>query len=119
MSLAKQTPSLNGVSETALLTLGARVGEARRADGIIDDPVAVSLADSIECDFAKFGRPHQGIALRALAFDIHTRNYLTRHPSATVVALAKGLQTSFWRLDAAIPDGQFRWLTVDLPPVVD
>lgn len=29
------------------------------------------------------------------------------------------MQTSFWRLDAAIPDGQFRWLTVDLPPIID
>ncbi|ORW12208.1 class I SAM-dependent methyltransferase [Mycobacterium kyorinense] len=119
MSLAKLTPSLNGVSETALLTLHARAGEARRADAVIDDPVAVSLADSIDFDFAKFGRPHQGIALRALAFDIHTRSYLNKHPSATVVALAEGLQTSFWRLEAAIPDGQFRWLTVDLPSVVD
>ncbi|ORV06416.1 class I SAM-dependent methyltransferase [Mycobacterium celatum] len=119
MSLAKLTPSLTGVSETALLTLHARVGEARRPDGVIDDPVAISLADSIDFDFAKFGPLHQGIALRALAFDIHTRSYLQQHPSATVVALAEGLQTSFWRLDAAIPDAQFRWLTVDLPPVVD
>lgn len=119
MSLPKLTPSLSGVSETALLTLHARVGEARRADAVIDDPVAISLADSIDFDFAKFGQPHQGIALRALAFDIHTRSYLEQHPSATVVALAEGLQTSFWRLDAALPDGQFRWLTVDLPPVVD
>ncbi|BBZ12613.1 class I SAM-dependent methyltransferase [Mycobacterium branderi] len=119
MSLAKLTPSLTGVSETALLTLHARAGEARRADAVIDDPLAVSLADAIDCDFAKFGRPHQGMALRALAFDIHTRSYLEKHPSATVVALAEGLQTSFWRLDSAIPDGQFRWLTVDLPPVVD
>lgn len=119
MSLARQTPALSGVSETALMTLHARAGEARRADAVIDDPVAISLTDSLNFDFAKFGRPHQGIALRALTFDIHTRSYLEQHPSATVVALAEGLQTSFWRLDAAIPDGQFRWLTVDLPPVVD
>jgi O-methyltransferase involved in polyketide biosynthesis len=36
-----------------------------------------------------------------------------------VEALAEGLQTSFWRLGAAIPAGQFRWLTVDLPEIVD
>jgi O-methyltransferase involved in polyketide biosynthesis len=110
---------LVGVSETALLTLNARASEARRPDAIIDDPMAITLADSIDFDFAKFGRTHQDFALRALTFDLHTRRYLNEHPSATVVALAEGLQTSFWRLNAAIPNGKFRWLTVDLPPIVD
>ncbi|HEU4362581.1 MAG TPA: class I SAM-dependent methyltransferase [Mycobacterium sp.] len=116
---AKTTVSLTGVSETALLTLNARAREARRADAIIADPMAIRLVDSIDFNFAKFGPTRQDIALRALAFDMHTRRYLRRHPAATVVALAEGLQTSFWRLDAAVPDTEFRWLTVDLPPIVD
>ena len=115
----KEKVTLSGVSETALLTLNARAREARRPDSVIDDPMAVAVVDSIDFDFAKFGPTRQGIALRALAFDIATRSYLDQHPSATVVALAEGLQTSFWRLDAAGPDGQFRWLTVDLPPMID
>lgn len=116
---APQKVTLTGVSETALLTLNARAAEARRPDSVIADPMAVSLVDSINFDFAKFGRTGQDIALRALAFDVQTQLYLRQHPSATVVALAEGLQTSFWRLDAALPDGQFRWLTVDLPPIID
>jgi O-methyltransferase involved in polyketide biosynthesis len=115
----KKRVTLSGVSETALLTLNARAGEARRPDAVIADPMAIALVDSIHFDFAKFGASHQGIALRARAFDIQTQSFLARTPSATVVALAEGLQTSFWRLDAAIPDSQFRWLTVDLPPIVD
>ena len=115
----RKSANLVGVSETALLTLNARACEARRPDAIIDDPMAITLADSIDFDFAKFGRTRQDFALRAITFDIYTRRYLSEHPSATVVALAEGFQTSFWRLDAAISDGQFRWLTVDLPPVVD
>ena len=115
----KQKVALSGVSETALLTLNARACEARRRDSVIDDPMAVTLLDSIDFDFAKFGPAHQGIALRAKVFDNEAESFLAQHPSAPVVALAEGLQTSFWRLDAAIPDGQFRWLTVDLPPIVD
>lgn len=115
----KQEVALSGVSETALLTLNARACEARRRDSVIDDPMAVTLLDSIDFDFAKFGPAHQGIALRAKVFDNEAESYLAQHPSATVVALAEGLQTSFWRLDAAVPDGQFRWLTVDLPPIID
>jgi len=111
---------LTGVSETALLTLQVRANEARRADSIIDDPKAIELVDSIEFDFAKFGfSRRQDMALRALAFDGATRRYLVDHPAATVVALAEGLQTSFYRIEASGVSDQFRWLTVDLPPMIE
>lgn len=111
--------SLTGVSETALFTLLVRATEARRPDSIIDDPMAIKLVDSIDFDFAKFGfTRRQDMALRALTFDQYTRRYLVDHPSATVVALAEGLQTSFYRLSVAGVGDQFRWLTVDLPPII-
>jgi O-methyltransferase involved in polyketide biosynthesis len=111
---------LTGVSETALMTLQVRANEARRADSIIDDPKAIELVDSIEFDFAKFGfSRRQDMALRALAFDGATRRYLVDHPAATVVALAEGLQTSFYRIEASGVSDQFRWLTVDLPPMIE
>lgn len=81
--------------------------------------MAIALVDSIDFDFAKFGRTREDITLRVRAFDTQAQSHLSHHPSATVVALGEGLQTSFWRLDAEIPDGQFRWLTVGLPPIVD
>jgi O-methyltransferase involved in polyketide biosynthesis len=111
---------LTGVSETALMTLQVRASEARRPDSIIDDPMAILLADSIDYDFAKFGfARRQDMAVRAVGYDRQTRRYLLDHPKATVVALAEGLQTSFYRLDASDVGNQFRWLTVDLPPMVD
>ena len=116
----KHTADLTGVSETALMTLLVRATEARRPDAILDDPMAIHLVDSIDYDFAKFGFiRRQDMALRALTFDKHARRYLLDHPKATVVALAEGLQTSFYRLDAAGLGDQFRWLTVDLPPMID
>ncbi|OCB27803.1 methyltransferase [Mycobacterium malmoense] len=110
---------LTGVSETALLTLYGRAYQAGRPDPIIDDPMAVGLVQALDFDFEKFGRRGQEMALRSLAVDRCAIDYLAAHPRATVVALAEGLQTSFWRLDRALPDAQFRWLSVDLPPVVD
>jgi O-methyltransferase involved in polyketide biosynthesis len=111
---------LTGVSETALLTLKVRATEARRPDGIIEDPMAIELVDAIEYDFAKFGYTRrQDMALRALAFDGATRAYLVDHPAATVVALAEGLQTSFYRISAGDVGDRFRWLSVDLPPIVE
>ncbi|WP_197382022.1 class I SAM-dependent methyltransferase [Mycolicibacterium mengxianglii] len=117
---AKHKAELSGVSETALLTLAVRAQEAQRPDGLIDDPVAIRLMNSIDFDFAKFGQSkRQDMALRSTAFDLATRSYLATHPDATVVALAEGLQTSFWRLDAALPGSRFHWLTVDFPPIVE
>ncbi len=110
---------LSGVSETALLTLYGRAHQARHPQAIIDDPMAIQLADAIDFDFEKFGRKGQEMALRSLAFDKAATQYLAAHPSATVVALAEGLQTSYWRLDKAIPDARFSWLTIDLPPVIE
>ena len=41
--------------------------------------------------------------------------FLTGNPAGTVVALGEGLETQFWRVD----NGRPRWLTVDLPEVVE
>ncbi len=117
---AKHTVDLSGVPETALMTLKVRATEARRPDRVLDDPVAVSLVDSIDFDFAKFGyTQRQDMALRARGFDDRTVAYLSTHPEATVVALAEGLQTTFWRLSERVPDHRFRWLSVDLPPMIE
>ncbi len=110
---------LTGVSETALLTLYGRAHQAGRPDPIIDDPMAIKLVESIDFDFEKFGRKGQEMALRSLAVDQCTIRYLAEHPKATVVALAEGFQTSFWRLDSTLPNAQFRWLSVDLEPVIE
>ncbi|HEX2283562.1 MAG TPA: class I SAM-dependent methyltransferase [Mycobacterium sp.] len=110
--------ALEGVSATTLWTLHNRGTEAKRSDGVIRDPWAVTLFDAISYDYRKFGKPNQSHALRALAFDAAARDYLTTHPKASVVALAEGLQTSFWRLDRAGVADELTWYSVDLPPVM-
>ncbi|MCZ8379355.1 class I SAM-dependent methyltransferase [Mycobacterium sp. CPCC 205372] len=107
--------TLQGVSETTLWTLHNRASEAMRADRLIDDPLAVSIFESIDFDFRKFGPPTLYHPLRARAFDTELGKYLADHPRAAVVALAEGLQTTFWRVD----NGQLTWHSVDLPPVIE
>jgi O-methyltransferase involved in polyketide biosynthesis len=113
---------LTGVSETALMTLHGRAHQAGLPDAIISDPMAIRLRDAFTTaygvDYDKFGRRGQEMALRSLAVDSCTIDYLRTHPRATIVALAEGFQTSFWRLNSAVPDAQFRWISVDLPPVI-
>jgi len=114
--------ALTGVSETALMTLNGRATQAGLPDAIIEDPMAIQLRDALTTtygvDYDKFGRRGQEMALRSLAVDKCAIAYLRTHPKATVVALAEGFQTSFWRLDKAVPNAQFRWISVDLAPVI-
>jgi O-methyltransferase involved in polyketide biosynthesis len=111
--------TLEGVSATTLWTLHNRGTEAKRSDGVIRDPWAVTLFDAISYDYLKFGKPNQTHGLRAVAFDIAARDYLSSHPGAAVVALAEGLQTSFWRLERAGVVDESTWYSIDLPPVMD
>lgn len=105
------------LSDTALVTLCFRANEARRPDAIINDPMAIQLAESVDYDFTTLRQSkRQDLALRALTFDNEIRRYLSDHPKATVVALGEGMQTTFWRLDDPELGDKFRWLTVDLPP---
>jgi O-methyltransferase involved in polyketide biosynthesis len=111
---------LEGVPETLLWTLYYRASEARRADRVLDDPMAVELLERIDYPFEeRFGSAAevvaQGQALRALRFDQAIRRFAAAHPGGTVVALGEGLETQFWRVD----DGRLRWLAVELPETVE
>jgi O-methyltransferase involved in polyketide biosynthesis len=109
---------LEGVSATTLWTLHNRGTEAKRSEGVIRDPWAVTRFDTIAYDYRKFGKPNQSHGLRTLAFDRAALTYPTTHPKASVVALAEGLQTSLWRLDRTGVADELTWYSVDLTPVM-
>ena len=117
--MARVGVSLDPVPETLLWTLWHRAVEARRPDSVIDDPFALELVERIDFPFSeRFGNGEafsQWQALRARCFDGAVRRFLQAHHGATVVALGEGLETQFWRVD----DGHVRWVTVDLPEVID
>src|SRR5512139_1092620 len=112
---------LTGVPETLLWNLYFRAAEARRPDTVLSDPKAVELVDErIDYPFAERMGPAGAVqaqtqALRVRTFDRAVRDFLSRHPDGTVVALGEGLETQFWRVD----NGRVRWLTVELPETAE
>jgi O-methyltransferase involved in polyketide biosynthesis len=106
---------LSGVPETLLWNLGRRAAAARAGASLLEDPLAVELADRLEYDFSNASQGSGWHAVRVATFDAAVRRFLDRHPAGTVVALGEGLETQFWRLD----NGRVRWLSVDLPEVLD
>jgi O-methyltransferase involved in polyketide biosynthesis len=105
---------LSGVPQTLLWNLGRRAAAAR-ASALIEDPLAVQVADRLEYDFGDASQGARWHAVRVATFDAAVRRFLNRHPGGTVVALGEGLETQFWRVD----NGRVRWLSVDLPAILD
>ena len=104
------------MSATLLSNLGRRAAAARAKRPLLDDPLAVGAVERLDHDFTDVSRRGASWhAVRVATFDGAVRRFLRSNPGGTVVALGEGLETQFWRVD----NGRMRWLTVDLPPVLD
>jgi hypothetical protein len=90
----KVLQSLEGVSETLLITLYVRARESQRRDGMIKDDLAVAMVNQIDCDFSRLRmQRHDEVAviMRMNKFDSYVRNFLQRSPDAVVVHIGCGL----------------------------
>lgn len=109
--------TLEGVSETLLMTLYVRARETQRPDAMISDQRAVAMVNQIDADFSRLRmQRHDEIALimRMNKFDGHVRDFLSRNPDAAVVHIGCGLDTRFDRVD----NGCVEWFDLDLPAVI-
>lgn len=114
----KVLQSLEGVSETLLMTLYVRARESQRPDAMIHDEKAVEMINRIACDFSRLRmQRHDEIAviMRMKRFDKYVRDFLTRHPEGVVVHIGCGLDTRFERVD----NGQVEWFDLDMPDVIE
>jgi O-methyltransferase involved in polyketide biosynthesis len=114
----KISASLEGVSETLLMTLYARARESQRPDAMINDARAVAMVKQIAGDFSRLRmQRHDEIAviMRTRKFDAYVCDFLRRYPSAVVVHLGCGLDTRFERVD----NGSVEWFDLDLPEVIE
>lgn len=123
--------NLSNVSQTAVLILVCRVVAAEKKDPVINDPMAVVCLDrlmSISSEeekkkISKWKKMYSGIQARdararartVSSFDRITNQFISRHPGCTVINLACGLDTRFWRID----NEKCRYLELDLPEMID
>jgi O-methyltransferase involved in polyketide biosynthesis len=110
--------TLDGISETLLITLYARAVESGRPDGLIKDEKAVEIVKKMDRDFSRLklqGHDEVAIILRMRHFDRVARDFLAHNPQAVVVHFGCGLDTRFERLD----DGRVEWFDLDLPDVIE
>ena len=109
--------SLEGVSETLLITLLARARESQRPDAMIHDEAAIAMVNQLDVDLSRlFMQRHDEVAVivRMRKFDHVVREFLARNPQAAVVHIGCGLDTRFQRVD----DGRVEWFDLDMPDVI-
>ncbi|WAS99377.1 class I SAM-dependent methyltransferase [Nannocystis punicea] len=110
--------TLTAEKETLLITLAAKAGESRLPDSLLHDEQAARAVERIDYDFSRLKVDRNlmiGVSMRAHIFDGWTRDFLSRHPRATVVHMGCGLDTRVFRVD---PGPAVRWIDVDYPEVI-
>jgi O-methyltransferase involved in polyketide biosynthesis len=109
---------LSAEKATLLLTLYGKALDARSPRPVLGDTMAAEAVDKLDYDFAKLKMSlafATSAAVRTKFFDDWTAEFLATHERATVVQLACGLDTRFWRLD---PGPDVEWYDVDYPEVI-
>ena len=114
----KIKPVLNGTAETMLQSFYARAEYSQRKKHKFYDAKAVELVNKIDYDFstaAKDRTMSSGVIARTLVFDELVKEFIGRNPTATIVNIACGLDTRFYRVD----NGTITWYNLDLPDVIN
>ena len=117
---------LNSVSETALITLRARVIESQKEKAVIKDDVGAEclrrlqklLPRETQDRILKKKLPStltRHLALRARKYDEYARTFIQGHPNGMVVSLGCGFDTRYWRLF----EKPWNYVEVDLPEVIE
>lgn len=114
----KIKPVLNGSAETMLQSFYARAQYSKRKGHKFYDAKAVELVEKIDYDFdvaAKDSTMSNGVIARTIVFDELVKAFIDENPACTVVNIACGLDTRFYRMD----NGKITWYNVDLPETIE
>jgi O-methyltransferase involved in polyketide biosynthesis len=132
MQQDKVKVTLGGVSASMLSCLWGRAQLSKEYSSLFYDAKAVELVERIDYDFSasdvppfvgiwfnisrKVNRPEFRLGtLRAKQFDDKVKAHIAEHPYASVINIAAGLDTTFYRID----NGTIHWYDLDLPAVID
>jgi methyltransferase (TIGR00027 family) len=117
---------LKAVSETALITLRARVIEAGKEKPVIEDPIGRECLNRLQSLLPIETRNKilnrklsstltRHIALRSRKYDSYARTFIDENPNGTVVSLGCGFDTRYWR----VSEKAWKYVEVDLPEVIE
>ncbi len=117
---------LNAVSETALITLKARVVESEKGNPVIRDEVSAECLERLQSLLPTDTHTRildrklpptltRHIAPRARKYDAYAKDFIKELPDGLVVSLGCGFDTRYWR----VSDQAWNYVEVDLPEVIE
>jgi len=119
--------NLSDVSRTAILTLLGHVNASEKKNIVFNDPMAVlclerlmSIASAKEKKWIIWQKrliatpDARALARRVETFDNIANLFISNNPKCTVINLACGFDTRFWRIE----NKDCRYIEIDLPEVV-
>ena len=117
---------MSAVSETALITLMARVVESEKDNPVIRDEMGSECLERLRTHLPTDTRNRildrklpptltRHIALRARKYDAYAKEFIKEHPDGLVVSLGCGFDTRYWR----VSDQAWNYVEVDLPAVIE
>lgn len=114
----KINPLLTGSAETMLQSFYARAKYSRKKNAKFYDAKAIELVEKIDYDFSKAEKDStmsNGVIARTIVFDELVKDFINKNHDCTVVNIACGLDTRFYRMD----NGRIIWYNVDLPETIE
>lgn len=109
---------IGGVAETMLQTLYARAKESKKPNHKIYDEKAIEIVERMDYDFGladKDAVMSSGVAARTIVLDRMVSDFIKRFPDTTVINIACGMDTRFYRID----NGMTHWYNLDLPVTME
>ena len=109
--------NLNGAAETMLQSFYARAQYSKSIKHKFYDAKAVELVERIDYDFSSAEKDTTmgtGVIARTIVFDELVKDFIDKNPDCTVVNIACGLDTRFYRMD----NGRVTWYNLDLPETI-
>lgn len=109
---------LNGTAETMLQSFYARAQYSKSPKHKFYDEKAVELVERLDYDFSlaeKDTGMGAGVIARTIVFDELVEDFIEKYPDCTVVNIACGLDTRFYRMD----NGKITWYNLDLPETIE
>ncbi len=107
----------NAVEGTMLIPLMIKANETRSKHPRIIDNKAVEIIETLEINDPSLDKfmSHEGVVARTILFDKEVKEYVNKHPNATCINLACGLDDRFTRVD----NGNITWYDIDLEQVTE
>ncbi len=107
------------IEETLLLPLWGRAYETQKKNPRLVDEKAVEIIKAIDYDFSDIEKTQamsqHGWVARSLHTDRVAREFIKKHPEATIVNIGCGMDTTFSRID----NGTIMFYELDLPDVIE